>query len=756
MNETLRSPAPADLRSVSLERTPEQRAGAAAGARSPSADATAPNPLAVGPLRAAIVGAGYIAEFHARAIHSAEGVTLAAVCDANRETATSLAAAWNVPHIFDSLDEMISKTKLDCVHLLVPPDLHYPLAKKALESGLHVFIEKPMCTNAAEADDLIALAARRDRLLAVSHNFMFLSSYERLREAVHSGALGPIDQITFQYLFELPQIRFGPFETWMLRKPGNLMIETGPHLFSMLLDLVGQPDELTVKADRVARLPGGSQVYRRWRLLGRTQKIAVAMNINFGPGFPQRTVFVRGLFGTATLDLDANTCVIDQRTPLDPDLDRFNRTGRIARQLSSQARGTLGDYILGKLKLRKRGNPYQNSIIDSAGCFYGSVRASTALDPRISADSGRAVIACCERVIAAAALPDPSPPLQRALVALAARPTVLVLGAAGFIGQELVRQLLDRGYAVRALVRGSALQLEGLSSDHLEIVRGDVRHKNDLVAAMQGIEFVYHLAHAPARTWEDYVSKDVEPARLVGKVCLEAGIKRLVYTGTISSFYTGAGAGTITDSTPLDPNIGSRDYYSRAKAASERILSNMHSEQGLPLVIVRPAIVIGKGGTPFHWGVGRFSEHICEVWGDGQHPLPFVLVEDVAAALVRTIEVPEIEGRCYNLSDKPLLSARDYLAELERTSALKLDVRYMPTWKLYLGDLAKWVVKIAVGHPDRIRIPSYRDWDSRRHVAEFDPTSPMRDLDWKPVGTAEKLIEAGVNEAARAWKQGFD
>jgi nucleoside-diphosphate-sugar epimerase len=521
----------------------------------------------------------------------------------------------------------------------------------------------------------------------------------------------------------------------------------------MLLDLVGAPDRLTVEADRATPLPGGAQVYRRWRVLGTSKRAAFAVNIDFSPGFPQRSLFVRGLFGTATVDFDANTCVIDQRTPRDPDLDRFSRTGRIARQLSSQSRETLGDYILGKLKLRNRDNPYQNSIIDSAYSFYGSLRGGTALDPRISPGSGRAVIACCESVIAAAALPDPTPAPQRTPAALAARPTVLVLGAAGFIGRELVRQLLGRGYAVRALVRGSALLLAHLSSDRLEIVRGDIRRKTDLVTAMQGIEFVYHLAHATARTWEDYLSKDVEPARLVGEACLETGIRRLVYTGTISSFYTGAGAGTITDSTPLDPKIASRDYYSRAKAASERILSNMYSEQGLPLVIVRPAIVIGKGGTPFHWGVGRFSEHICEVWGDGQHPLPFVLVEDVAAALVRTIEAQGIEGRCYNLSDNPLMSARDYLAELERASRLKLDVRYLPTWKLYLSDLAKWAVKAAVGHPDRIRIPSYRDWDSRRQLAVFDSTAAMRDLDWRPASSRDSLIRSGLEGALASWRE---
>src|SRR5262249_39537327 len=152
------------------------------------------------------------------------------------------------------------------------------------------------------------------------------------------------------------------------------------------------------------------------------------------------------------------------------------------------------------------------------------------------------------------------------------------------------------------------------------------------------------------------------------------------YTGTIASYYAGARAGTITEQTPLDRNIGRRDYYARTKAAAEVILMEMHRTQRLPVVIFRPGIVIGRGGTPFHWGVGRFSDSNCEVWGDENNKLPFVLVTDVASALVRGIQVSEIEGRSYNLIDVPLLTARDYLTELQRLAGITLSVHYRSIW----------------------------------------------------------------------------
>ena len=84
-------------------------------------------------------------------------------------------------------------------------------------------------------------------------------------------------------------------------------------------------------------------------------------------------------------------------------------------------------------------------------------------------------------------------------------------------------------------------------------------------------------------------------------------------------------------------------------------------------MILRPGIVIGRGGNPFHWGVGKWtSEGVVETWGDGTNKLPLVLVDDVAAELVKAMSAPGIEGRTYNLVDPPLLSARDYIAGLER------------------------------------------------------------------------------------------
>ena len=323
-------------------------------------------------LRSAIVGTGYIAEFHARAIHQTKKVELVAACDPNLKRAETFGATWKIPLASASFETLLQSTRIDCVHILTPPDQHFGLAKIALQSGIHVFLEKPMCTSVAEGEELVQLARRMGLYLGVNHNFLFTEAFERLRDAVKR--LGPIDQITFNHFFELAQVRLGPVGSSMLRSPGNVILETGPHLISALLEIVGSLESISTIADRKMTLSNGDIIYRRWRVRAEAGRTAIELGMNFGPGFPQRTIYVRGLLGAVTVDFDANMCIVDQRTPLDIDLDRYQRCFDVAHQIRSQARGVLSKYVLGKLKIVKAGNPYQNSISASIAAFYAAIR----------------------------------------------------------------------------------------------------------------------------------------------------------------------------------------------------------------------------------------------------------------------------------------------------------------------------------------------------------------------------------------------
>ena len=110
------------------------------------------------------------------------------------------------------------------------------------------------------------------------------------------------------------------------------------------------------------------------------------------------------------------------------------------------------------------------------------------------------------------------------------------------------------------------------------------------------------------------------------------------------------------------------------------------------------------------------------------------------------LEKPGIEGRTYNLSSPSLLTARQYIREIEAHAGVEIQTFAVPIWRHYLDDRLKWLVKRVTGHPDGRRTPSYRDWDCRSQRAVFDCSGASRDLGWKPTADRQELIRLGIHE----------
>lgn len=713
-----------------------------------------PAATAAGVRRVALLGAGYIADWHAQCLRSVAGVELVAVCDRFLSKAQALANKFGIPKVYGSLEEMLAAERLDAVHVLLPPNLHFDAARILLEAGVDVLIEKPMCDRAVDCDELVRIAAAHGRRLGVGHNFLFAPIYEKLRRDIRNGVLGRIDNLVITWHRPLPQILHGPFDTWMLRDPRNILIEVGSHLVSQMLDLTGEPEAISVLPTNGVNLANGRRFYRRWQVDALAGATAVELRFSFVPGFSEYKFEARGTLAAAAVDFERNTYSLDEHRPADPDFEtRAIVVGR-AKSLKAQANQTLSKYIKSKLHLEARGNAYGESIARALDAYYGAFYGahSAALDDRLDGRTGARVVGLCERMGALANLAAEETVLWKApqVAACVGTPRILVLGGTGFIGKELLRQLIADGHNVRLLARGLAgIPRELRESGKLDCIVGDVADRTALLRAMDGVDCVFHLARANVKSWADYQEFEIEATRRVAECALEAKVKRFIYTGTIDSYYLGAKAGVITEATPLDAQIEHRNLYARAKAVSERILEKMHRERGLPLVTVRPGIVIGRGGSPFHWGIGMWwNDAVCQIWGNGTNKLPLVLVEDVAAGLIAAMHADGVEGRSFNLVADPCLSAQEYLDELDRAGKMKIQRHATSISSFYRADMMKWLVKLAVRHPER-RIPSYRDWESRTGKAVFDCSAAKSVLGWKPSSDRAELIYRGIVEPLR-------
>ncbi|HEY6099558.1 MAG TPA: Gfo/Idh/MocA family oxidoreductase, partial [Anaeromyxobacter sp.] len=202
----------------------------------------------------AIVGCGQIADAHVQQARRAGG-RVVAVCDRSAPMAEQAAARLEVPAWFDDLDAMLSRARPDVVHVTTPPASHLPVARAALASGAHVYVEKPFTVDLAEAGELAEAARRAGRQVCVGHNLAFDPVVLRLRRLLAQGALGDVVHVDAMMGYSLA----GPFgalvmsdpEHWVHRLPGGIAQNNLSHPLSIVLPLLG--DELPAVAARGAR-----------------------------------------------------------------------------------------------------------------------------------------------------------------------------------------------------------------------------------------------------------------------------------------------------------------------------------------------------------------------------------------------------------------------------------------------------------------------------------------------------------------------
>jgi predicted dehydrogenase len=121
-------------------------------------------------LRIAVIGVGHLGKHHARILASLPGAELVAVVDTNKSRAEEIAAAHNTTALTDARD---LAGKVDAVTIAVPTEIHHDVALPFLSAGVSVLVEKPMARTLAEADGLIASAAKAGAVLAVGHTERF-------------------------------------------------------------------------------------------------------------------------------------------------------------------------------------------------------------------------------------------------------------------------------------------------------------------------------------------------------------------------------------------------------------------------------------------------------------------------------------------------------------------------------------------------------------------------------------------------------
>src|SRR5271154_5155243 len=140
-------------------------------------------------IRVGVIGYGYWGPNIVRNFQGLESARVEMVCDSNPAALARARKAY--PGISTCTDpaEILTSPRIDAVAVITPVWTHYELAKKALENGKHVFVEKPFTSNAKQAEELIELAARKNLKIMVDHTFLFTGAVRKISELTESGAL---------------------------------------------------------------------------------------------------------------------------------------------------------------------------------------------------------------------------------------------------------------------------------------------------------------------------------------------------------------------------------------------------------------------------------------------------------------------------------------------------------------------------------------------------------------------------------------
>ena len=701
--------------------------------------------------RVAVVGAGYVASFHLEVLAGIPEVEVAAVCDPDLDRAQAAARQWNVPRAVATVEELAGSA-VDVAHVLTPPNLHVPVARQLLELGIGVLVEKPLALSSAEARELQALADQRGLPLGVNHNNVWHPAFARLLSHVRAGRIGRVEHVRICLSVPLAQLEAGDFSHWMFRSPENIVFEQAPHPLSQLHALVGPVQETHTTILGTRELHPGQLFHDRWLVAARGERATAEIYMAFGQGFNRWTLEVLGSDGSAEADLGHNLFSFEEKTPWLDFWNSFLAGVRRGRSLAKDARAGLLRYARYTLGMGPREDTYFVGMRGSVHAFYKALRERRSLP--VDGAQAAEVLDWCEAIAAKAVKGRTAPAREAALPAPGpARPgEVVVLGGTGFIGRRVVQGLLDRGIPVTTIVRRThglpPAILTAARDGRLRLLPGSLENREALGKTFDGARVVLHLATGGGDTWEKVERSMIRGSVAAAEEALARGVLRFVYVSSIAALYAGADCGTdvLEDSLETDPQPAGRDVYSRGKMAAEAALLALHRERGLPLVIVRPGVVLGEG-TPFqHSGFGLWvRDNHCVGWGLGDNPLPVVTADDVADALVRLAahEGHDLDGKALNLCSRTPLSAREIVAELRKATGRDLHFHPRPLWVSQAMEIGKWMVKKAGRRPG-VTFPSYRDLKSRALVPRFSSRTAREVLGWQPLEDREEMLERAV------------
>jgi uncharacterized protein YbjT (DUF2867 family) len=247
---------------------------------------------------------------------------------------------------------------------------------------------------------------------------------------------------------------------------------------------------------------------------------------------------------------------------------------------------------------------------------------------------------------------------------------ILVTGGTGFIGQVLIRHLVDRGYQVRTLLRPSPQSPNLPHGVAVEAVVCSLKDERGLRSAMKGVKAVFHLAGAEqSGSGADLQAVDMDGSRLVAQLSAESGVERLIYLSHLGA-----------DRASAFPVL-------KAKGIAEKFII----QSGVPYTIFRSAVVYGPGDhfTTALVRLMKINPLIFLLPGDGSTYLQPLWVEDLVTSMILSLDDPRTAGQTYSIGGPEFFTFRKITEIVAEVVGLKRSI--IPIPPAYLRVAAVWM-----------------------------------------------------------------
>ena len=322
----------------------------------------------------------------------------------------------------------------------------------------------------------------------------------------------------------------------------------------------------------------------------------------------------------------------------------------------------------------------------------------------------------------------------------------LVFGAAGMLGASLVRLLLDRGKRVRTF------DLQPIFNERVEHIQGDIRNPEDVRKAVKGVDAVFQTVAVidwNPREPDSLYDVNVIGNRNVIEACIEASVKKLIFTSSMDVVFDGHPLYFSDESTPYPKKY--LDHYSHSKAIAEQEVIAANGKHGLLTCSIRATGIYGPGdNVRFPAVINALRAGNPPRMGNGSALVSNVYVDNCAHAHILAAENLEkgsaLEGQCYFITDHEPANFYDFVYDdVCKKLGYQVSERRIPHWLAkVIAQISEWWAK-ATRSKKAPLLTNYVVAATCCHFC-FTHAKAKHDFGYEPIVSREEAIERTLED----------